>query len=66
MKMPQYAKLLLDKNVIYPIVNYHFRTRQVTLKEKEKVYNTVDIQNVEFDFSGFTEIEKKSFLFLFE
>lgn len=66
MKMPRYAKLLLEKNEIYPVVCCHFKTHQVTLKEKEKVYNTVDIKNVDFDLSGFTETEKLSFLRCFE
>ena len=66
MKKPKYAKLLLDKNVTYPIMNIHFATGQVTLKEKEKVYNTVDFKSVEFDFSGFSEIEQRTFLLSFE
>lgn len=66
MKKPKYAKLLLNKNITYPIVNIHFSTGQVTLKEKENIYNTVDIRNVEFVFSDFTEMEKCSFLRAFE
>lgn len=66
MKKPKYAKLLLNKNVICPIVNIHFSTGQVTLKEKENIYNTVDIRNVEFDFSDFSETERQAFLLSFE
>lgn len=61
MKTPTHAKLLLGRNCKYPIEKIHFKTQQVTLRESEKVYNTVSIKNVEFDFSDFTEAEIMDF-----
>lgn len=65
MKLPTYAILLLGRNCIYPVDKIWFKTKQVTLKEGEKLYNTVSVENVEFDFSDFTEDEivefKKAF-----
>lgn len=54
MKKPNRALLLLERNQIYPIDVIHFDTCQVTLKESEKVYNTVSVNNVIFDYSGFS------------
>lgn len=59
-KVPKKAKLLID-NRIYEIDRIHFKTRQVTLKESEKVYNTVMIKYVEFVFDEFSEKEKQKF-----
>lgn len=61
MKMPTHATLLLGKNVKYPIEKIHFETRQITLCEKPKVYNTVSAKDVVFDFSYFTDNEIKEF-----
>lgn len=61
MKTPTHAKLLLGRNCKYPIEKIHFKTQQVTLRESEKVYNTVSIENVEFDFSDFTDAEIREF-----
>lgn len=61
MKKPTHATLLLNRNCKFPVVNVHFKTQQVTLQEKEKVYNTVSIKNVVFDYSDFTESEIREF-----
>lgn len=60
-KSPRYAKLRINNNICYPVVRIHFETNQVTLKEKEKVFNTVNINNVEFDFSDLSNEEKVEF-----
>lgn len=65
MKEPQYATLI-SENKKYLIALIHYKSAQVTLKEKEKVYNTVGISNVIFDFSSFSEDEKNTFLECFE
>lgn len=61
MKQPQYAKLLIRDNECFRIAKIHYASNQVTLQESEKVYNTVSIKNVSFDFAGFTEKEKEEF-----
>ena len=61
LKQPQYAKLLIRDNERFRIARIHYASSQVTLQESEKVYNTVSIKNVSFDFSGFTEKEKEEF-----
>lgn len=61
MKKPKYATLLLDRNIKYPVEKIHFETKQVTLREKTKVYNTVSVNNVSFDFSDFTNTEMENF-----
>ena len=61
LKQPQYAKLLIRDNECFRIAKIHYASNQVTLQESEKVYNTVSIKNVAFDFSGFTEKEKEEF-----
>lgn len=61
MKTPQKALLLLGRNKSYPIVAIHFDTKQVTLKESDKVYNTVSIKDVIFDYTGLNESEIKDF-----
>lgn len=61
LKQPQYAKLLIRDNECFQIAKIHYASKQVTLQEREKVYNTVSIKNVVFDFSGFTEKEKEEF-----
>lgn len=65
MKTPTNAKLFLGRNCTFPIEKIHFKTQQVTLRESEKVYNTVSIKNVEFDFSDFTKAEIIEFQRLF-
>lgn len=65
MKQPQYARLLIRDGIRLPISKIHFDTNQVTLQEKEKVYNTVSINNVEFDFSDFSIKEKEVFCRMF-
>lgn len=57
MKVPSHATLLLNRNRKYSIDQIHFKTGQITLKESEKVYNTVSIKNVIFDYSGFSVSE---------
>lgn len=57
MKTPTNATLLLDRNCKYPIEKIHFKTQQVTLRESDKIYNTVSIKNIKFDYSDFTETE---------
>ena len=61
MKYPRYAKLLIRDNICYPVVKIHFESNQITLQEKEKVFNTVNLKNVEFDFSDFTNEERVEF-----
>ena len=61
MKTPAHATLLLGNNQTYTIDKIHFATKQVTLQEKSKVYNTVSAKDVIFDFSSFTEAEIKKF-----
>ena len=61
LKQPQYAKLLIRDNECFRIAKIHYASKQVTLQEREKVYNTVSVKNVVFDFSGFTEKEKEEF-----
>lgn len=61
MKQPKYAKLLIREGICFPVIKIHFETKQVTLQEKEKVFNTVSIKNVDFDFSDFTVQEKEEF-----
>lgn len=61
MKIPKYAVLLLDRNVKFPVEKIHFETKQVTLREKPKVYNTVSVKNVSFDFSDLTNVEIENF-----
>lgn len=59
-KVPHKAKLLID-NKIYEIDKINFNTKQITLRESEKVYNTVLIKYVKFIFEGFNEEEKVDF-----
>lgn len=61
MKQPKYAELLIRDGRKYPIAVIHFNSKQVTLQESEKVYNTVNAENVKFDFSDFTKKEKEEF-----
>ncbi len=65
-KVPKKAKLLIRSNQECLIEAVHFNTRLITLKERPKVYNTVSIKNVDFDFSGFTLDEITAFLRKFE
>ena len=65
MRIPTNAKLFLGRNRTFPIEKIHYKTQQVTLRESEKVYNTVSIKNVEFDFSDFTDAEIMDFQRLF-
>ena len=60
-KLPRRAKILIQSNHIYPIIKIHFRTGLVTVKESDRVYNTVSIKNVTFDFSDFSEEEIMAF-----
>ncbi len=60
-KRPRYAKLRIRNNICYPVVLIHFETNQVTLRENEKVFNTVNINDVEFDFSDLSNEEKVEF-----
>lgn len=59
-KTPKKAKLLID-NKTYEVDKIHFNTKQVTLKESEKVYNTVLVKYVEFVFDEFNDKEKINF-----
>ncbi|MCH5213075.1 MAG: hypothetical protein J1G06_08665 [Oscillospiraceae bacterium] len=65
MKLPQNAMLLLGRKTTYPIAAIHFKTKQVTLKESDKVYNTVSIKDICFDYSGFDEEDIKNFHAMF-
>ena len=65
-KIPAKAKLLIRYNQEYLIENVHFKTNLITLKEREKVYNTVSVRNVEFDFSDFSTEEIVTFWRKFE
>lgn len=58
-KIPTHATLLLGKNEKYIVEKLHLDTKQVTLREEQKVYNTVSVKNVIFDFSNFTDVEIK-------
>ncbi len=65
-KIPQKAKLLIRSNQECLIEAIHFKTQLITLKEREKVYNTVSVKNVEFDFSNFVPEEIVTFWRKFE
>lgn len=65
MKEPKTAKLLLEKNTIYPVDVIHYETGLVTLAERSNVFNTVSIKNVEFDFTDFSQEEQEIFQNLF-
>ncbi len=54
---PKVARLLLGRNKCYPVKVFHFSTKQVTLQESDKVYNTVSIFDVEFDYSEMSQKE---------
>lgn len=58
---PNFAKLL-STNETFPIKAIHYSTKQVTLQESEKVFNTVSFRSVEFDFSNMSSDEIKNFL----
>ncbi len=60
-KTPTYATLLLGRNEKYIVEKLHLDTKQVVLRENPKVYNTVSVKNVIFDFSNFTDVEIKEF-----
>ena len=60
--IPKYATLLLGRNCKCEVINVHFDTHQVTLKEREKVFNTVLIKDVVFDYTGYSKIEIIAFL----
>lgn len=59
--IPKHATLLLGRNCKYQVECIHFDTKQVTLKEKEKVFNTVSFNNVIFDYSGLSQNEVRRF-----
>ena len=65
-KLPKKAKLLIRSNQECLIEAIHFKTQLITLKEREKVYNTVSLKNVAFDFSNFTTEEIVTFWRKFE
>ena len=65
-RIPKKAKLLIRSNQEYLIEAIHFKTQLITLKEREKVYNTVSLKNVEFDFSNFAPEEIVTFWRKFE
>ena len=65
-KIPKKAKLLIRSNQECLIEAIHFKTQLITLKEREKVYNTVSLKNVEFDFSNFDPEEIVTFWRKFE
>ena len=56
-KVPQKAKLLIRNSQECLIEVIHFKTKLITLRERKKVYNTVSIGNVEFDFTNFSPRE---------
>lgn len=49
----KYAKVLLGRNKIYPIYKINYETKQVTLKENEKVFLTVLWKDVEMIYDRF-------------
>lgn len=49
----KYAKVLLGRNKIYPIYKINYETKQVTLKESEKVFLTVLWKDVEMIYDRF-------------
>ena len=61
LKKPEYARLLIRDDICLRVEKIYFDTHQVTLRESEKVYNTVSAKNVEFEFSDFTAREKEEF-----
>jgi len=65
-KTPQKAKLLLGLNKTFSVARIHYDTKLVTLQESEKVFNTVSIENVVFDFSDFTREEIAVFMKKFD
>lgn len=65
MKLPKNAMLLLERNISYPIAAIHFETKQVTLKESDKVYNTVSLKDVYFDYADFDECDIRIFQAMF-
>ena len=65
MKEPKTAKLLLNKNKGYPVDVIHYETTLVTLAERSNVFNTVSVENVEFDFSNFSREERTAFQNMF-
>lgn len=60
-KIPKYATLLLDRNEKFRVFDVHFNTRQVTLQENAKVFNTVSIDNVIFDFEDMSREDIENF-----
>lgn len=60
-KLPTRARLLIRNREEFPVVRIHFNTNLVTLQEGDKVFNTVSIKCVEFDFSNFTKEEQEEF-----
>ena len=63
MRMPQKATYLLrTEHPIYPVVKVHFNERLVTLQDGKNSFNTVNIKNVEFDFTNFTQNEINEFI----
>ena len=58
MVQPVAAKLKINNNHIYRIVNIDRKNNQVTLAEKENVWNTVDLSVVELIYStSFEELK---------
>lgn len=67
MKIPEKATYLLRSgHPVYPVIRVHFNTRLVTLQDGERSFNTVNIKNVEFDFTDFTKEEKDKFMSSFK
>ena len=67
MKTPKRATYLLrEEHPVYTVIRVHFNTRLVTLQDGEKSFNTVNIKNVEFDFTDFTQEEKDKFMSCFK
>lgn len=65
-KIPKRATYLLNNNhPTYKIRVIHFDTRLITLQESKKSFNTVNMKNVQFDFTGFTEEDKDKFMSMF-
>lgn len=66
MKVPRKAKLLINDNREYEVDQVHFKTGQITLKESDKVYNTVSVYNVAFNYDEFSAFEIRMFENAFE
>ena len=61
MKEPRFVRSRLHGGRIFPIEKIRYRTRQVTMREKPGVFNTIDFKYVEFVLSDMAPHEKETF-----